>query len=656
MLTYRPDVDGLRAIAVLSVLLYHLDETLLSGGFVGVDVFFVISGFLITKLIYRELQSEQGFSFKQFYIRRVRRLFPALFATLLLSLLAAASMLSPAHLIEFGQSAIAAILSLSNVFFWNAAGYFDSESQLKPLLHTWSLSVEEQFYFLWPAILVGLFTLKKKWLIPGFIVAMGVASLWLNIAVFDNQAEIASWFGTENNQSKFNAQSTAFYWLPFRVFEFAIGAILVWLPSSAERAKFGVAELCFVVGMAMIVYSITQLTSKTEFPSTAALIPCVGAALLILAGPHHRLAWLLSNPVAVFFGLISYSLYLVHWPIIVFYKYKNFSALDTNDYLLITVASIALAAIFYKFVEQPFRRPRSEAQRPHKRFLTGAAVAAATMIVVNAHAAWSGGWLQRYPADVVAQLSYKKGDYTDYFWRNLYALEKKFSDNDKPKVLVIGDSMAADFVNVLEEGGAADALDLTTISIGDNCKVAFPLTDKQYQVLYAGASKLCREQHNKVLDNLAKLKAADTIVLASFWWEYYWVRYIKSTVAFINQNTDAKVMVLGLKNQTSDGIWFLNKHSLSPGIEKIRTPMHPQAATLNQMLRSKQEGYIYFDLLDRFCGAVGCQRVTEEGYVIVFDQAHLSEQGAKFIGRKVAETSWYKLLLTPKTAAINTAN
>ena len=648
MLQYRPDIDGLRAIAVLSVLFYHLDEALLTGGYVGVDVFFVISGYLITKLIFKELSETGTFSFKNFYIRRVRRLFPALFATLALSLIAAAWLMSPTHLVDFGKSAVASILSVSNIYFWSEAGYFDSQSQLKPLLHTWSLSVEEQFYLLWPAILTGLFLLRRKGLIVGFLLVMGAASLALNLYVFAEQAELAAWFGRSDNQASFNAQSTAFYWLPFRVFEFAIGAILVWMPNIIQTRRAWLAELSFAVGLAMVLSAVTLLTDQDEFPSTAALWPCVGAALMIWAGPQHRLVWLISNRLMVAIGLVSYSLYLVHWPLIVFYKYRNATDLHSSDYTIIVIASILLAVLFYKFVEQPFRKPHSRKGRPHRRFLYGAAVAATLTIVVNAHAAWSGGWLQRYPADVVAQLSYKKGDYTEYFWRNLYAHEHGFADNGKPKVLVIGDSMAADFVNVLSEGKLSEQLDLATIAIGDNCKAAFPLNDKQYQVLYAGAAGICKQQHAKVTDNAALLAQADTIVLASFWWELYWLRYIQSTVEYINSVSDARLMVLGLKNQTSDGIWFLNKHSLSPGIDKIRTPMDPHAATINQKLRSRQNGYIYFDLLPHFCDGQGCQRVTEDGYVIVFDQAHLSEQGARFIGQQAGGASWYKLLSSPR--------
>lgn len=649
MLTYRPDIDGLRAVAVLSVVLYHLDESLLTGGFVGVDVFFVISGYLITKLISNEYDKHNTFNFKRFYLRRVRRLFPALFATLLLCLLIGGILFSPAHLVALGKSTIAAILSISNVFFWSSTGYFDSQSQLKPLLHTWSLSVEEQFYLLWPALLIGLLSIKKTWLVPAFIVALGIASLILNIWVFSEQVALSEWFGSKDNQAIFDSHSTAFYWLPFRVFEFAIGAILVWLPRVNAQSFRLVAEASFALGLCLIAYSVTQITEETPFPSTTALWPCMGAGLVIWAGPKHRLAQLLSNRVAVAIGLISYSLYLVHWPIIVFYGYAKGGEFNLLEMVAIVTASLIIAALFYQFIEQPFRKPLvkkpdSHAQ-PNKPFLLGSATAAITLIGIAAHAAASGGWLQRYPEDMLAQLRYQPGDYTEYFWHELYTRETGFSNTGAPKVLVIGDSMAADFVNVLAEGGLDQQIDVATIAIADNCKAVFPLTDNQYQLLFGGAAETCKKQHAKVLENTKLLNQANTIVLASYWWELHWLNYVPSTAQYLRKNTNAKIMVLGLKNQNSDGIWFLNKHIFKPNIADIKTPMNAQAATVNQVLSSRQNNdYTYFDLLDLFCEAGQCQRVTDDGYVIIFDQAHLSKHGAKMLGMRARNSHWFKLL------------
>lgn len=646
-INYRPDIDGLRAIAVLSVVLYHLNEAILPGGFVGVDIFFVISGYLITKLIYKERVESGDFSYRNFYLRRVRRLFPALFATLLFSFILSTQLLSPAHLVEFCESLIAAIFSVSNLYFWNTAGYFDSDSSLKPLLHTWSLSVEEQFYFLWPFILVSLFAFAKRWVIPVFIVVMGLASLLLNVWFFSEQSTISAWFDVQDNQSALNIQSTAFYWLPFRVFEFSLGAILVWLKSPKLSRKSLLNETIYIAGLGLVIYSLVSLSSKIDFPSTAALLPCVGAALMIYSGPAHRLRWLSSNRVMVGIGLISYSLYLVHWPLIVFYKYWNFKAFGLPDYLLLSAVSLLLSWLMYRYIETPLRKPKASVagRTPNKPFLLGALGLVLAVIGMSAHAVSSKGWLWRYPSDVLAQLQYKQGDYTEFFWKNITEIDgKSFAQDvgqpDKKKVLVIGDSMAADFINVLFAANQQAVVDLSALKVGNNCKGVFPLTNTEYRFLYAGAAELCQQEHKRLIQS-PLLEQADLIVLATYWWELSRLHLIESTATYLREKTQAKVMVLGLKNQNSNGIWFLNKHSLSAQTHQIRTPLLAHASIVNDKIKAQAKNYDYISLLELFCDSHGCQRVTADGYVIVFDQEHLSEQGASFIAQRLESASWY---------------
>ena len=651
MLNYRPDIDGLRAIAVGSVVLYHLDKNLLSGGFVGVDIFFVISGYLITKLIYKELATTGDFSFSNFYLRRVRRLFPALFATLAACLLASYALFSPAFVVEFGKSLVAAIFSVSNFFFWSSSGYFDTQSAFKPLLHTWSLSIEEQFYLIWPALMVFLFSRKTNGLIPLFIGLMAVVSLGLNEWFFANQTTLNAWFGSGTDQSSFDVASTVFYLLPFRVFEFAIGAILVWLDGTRYQRRY-LGELSFAIGLAMVCYAITQFTDATQFPSTAALIPCVGAALMIFSGGTHRLAFIVDNRLLVGLGLISYSLYLVHWPLIVFYQYWNYVPLTPAEMSALVALSVILAYLMYRFIEQPFRRPKPAVAgtRPNRPFVLTAVVSTALIVVISSTAFASGGWLWRYPTEVLQQLKYQQGDYTEYFWNNVNRLADGFKDNGKPKVLIIGDSMAAGFSNALVAADAEQQLDIATIPIGHNCKAIFPLSNDQYQVIYGGAKEVCRAEHQKVLDKERLLKQADSIILASYWWEIPRLQYVPSTVAYLRSVSTAKVMVLGLKDQQSNGIWFLNKHSFSAQIHKIRTPLNAHAQAVNQLLKKSADDYHYFDLVDLFCDQRGCQRVTEDGYVIIFDGSHLSENGADFVAKNLPQTDWYKSLLSRKKA------
>ncbi len=654
MLKYRPDIDGLRAIAVGSVVLYHLDESLVTGGFVGVDIFFVISGYLITKLIYGELSSSGTFSFKNFYLRRVRRLFPALLATFLFCFVCSYFLFPPAYLTEFGQSLIAALFSVSNIFFWSVAGYFDSESSLKPLLHTWSLSVEEQFYLIWPAVLVGLFSLNKQRLIPIFVLSMGLVSWLLNEVVFSQQASISAWFGTQDNQSVLNVPSTVFYWLPFRVFEFAIGAILVWFTAPFKHRQYS-AEALFAIGLAMVTISIVFFDDAMEFPSSAALLPCLGAALMILSGPNHRLSPLVSNKLMVGIGLISYSLYLIHWPLIVFYQYWVGREFTEFECVALVAVGIGVAYLMYRFIEQPFRRSKertSENPTPNRSFLLATLALVLVVVSLSANAITSKGWLWRYPDDVVAQLSYKQGDYSEYFWANIRHYQRDFSNTGQSKVLVIGDSMAAGLMNVLVAGGAHEEIDLASVLVGDNCKTFFGLSEQQYQGIYSGAKEICQREHSRVLSQRELFDNADTIILATYWWEQHHLKYVSQTVEYLKTITDAKIKVLGLKVQQSNGIYFLSKHAFEPNISKLRTPPNPQALHVNRQLKQRAQAsgnFTYFDLMNLFCNQQGCQRVTKDGYVIVFDATHFSEQGAHFAAQKLKQQDWYKTLLQPRT-------
>ena len=361
--TYQRHIDGLRAVAVLSVLAYHLGLPHSRGGYVGVDVFFVISGYLITRLIVNELIETGKFSFKRFYLRRVRRLFPALLATIAASFIAAFILFSPPTFQNFSKELIASVLSFSNFLFWSQAGYFDTAAELKPLLHTWSLSVEEQFYLIWPLALVILMRTFRRDAIWRLVALGGGLSLlanhpfahgdigWLS-AILPKAAE---WFS--------DSRATIFYLTPFRAFEFAIGAILVRLAPLMPEKRL-VHEGLMLFGLALILFSIVTYTNRLLFPYYYALVPCLGAAFVILSERSSIAGMIVKNRVAVGVGLISYSLYLVHWPLIVFYKYHTFTKPSSVEKGVIALAAIALATIMYYYVETPFRRPPSTAIHP----------------------------------------------------------------------------------------------------------------------------------------------------------------------------------------------------------------------------------------------------------------------------------------------------
>ncbi|MER9255079.1 acyltransferase [Mesorhizobium sp. M0598] len=344
-MNYRPDISGLRAVAVVPVVLYHAGFSAISGGFIGVDIFFVISGFLITSDIIERIKNDT-FSLVEFYHRRVRRIFPALFAMLGACFVIAWFVLPPGEFISFSKSAIAAALSGANVFFYRNTDYFTAAAGSLPLLHTWSLAVEEQFYLLWPLALMILMAWLRPWALI-IVSALGVASI----------AAGQYWLPVD--------QPFVFYMLPTRAWELLLGGIIA-LPSvkaMAARLERRPAEIAALAGLALIVASLFIIDSDTPFPGLSALGPCIGAALLIAAGIRHQTAVsrALSVSPAAFVGLISYSLYLWHWPLLVFlgiYKNRN---LFVSERVSIVVAALLISTLSWRFVERPFRQKQETA-------------------------------------------------------------------------------------------------------------------------------------------------------------------------------------------------------------------------------------------------------------------------------------------------------
>jgi len=385
---YRPDIDGLRAIAVILVILFHFGFSLFQGGFVGVDIFFVISGYLITRIIYQEVQNNEEFSFSNFYLRRARRIIPALLATLFVCFLIAFTLLSPSDFKRFCGSQIASILSIGNFYFWNEAGYFDVLAETKPLLHLWSLGVEEQFYLVWPLFLVLLAKFRKG--LWKYLILVISASLSLNI-FFQNDI------------------ATIFYLPWFRVFEFALGAFLVVLPkglgkSHKKQQSLDInltQEILFILGLCLVLFSAFAFSERTVFPTYNALIPCLGAAFLINAGEARIGGLILRNPLSVGIGRISYSLYLVHWPLLVFYRYKFGSDLNLNEKWGLIAASFLLAAISYKFIETPFRKSGEyNYWRQNKKVVLFGITTALVLILPSIHSYQNYGWLWRLPFNI----------------------------------------------------------------------------------------------------------------------------------------------------------------------------------------------------------------------------------------------------------------
>ena len=335
---YRREIDGLRALAVLPVMLFHAGFSTFKGGFVGVDVFFVISGYLITGIIIADLDRGR-FTLANFYERRARRILPALFVVIAATLPWAYRLLPPKDLQEFSSSVLAVLGFVSNIFFWRKSDYFDTAAELKPLLHTWSLAVEEQFYVLFPLFLAAAYRLGKRRLLA-LMASLAVLSL------------AAAQFGA------IRWQAFTFFLLPTRGWELLIGALLAVACGSGRQAPGGraAAEVGSLAGMALLLYSVFAFDENTPFPSLYALTPTLGTALLILfAVPQTWVGKVLGARALVGIGLVSYSAYLWHQPLLAFARYSSSDPPTAGVMAGLLVAALLLAVASWRWVEVPVR-------------------------------------------------------------------------------------------------------------------------------------------------------------------------------------------------------------------------------------------------------------------------------------------------------------
>jgi peptidoglycan/LPS O-acetylase OafA/YrhL len=365
---FRRDIEGLRALAVLSVVLFHLKVPIVPGGFSGVDIFFVISGYLITRNILLDMESGR-FTFRDFYSRRIRRIFPALLATVTVTLGAGALWFPPAVFIDLAKSSFSSLAFFSNVYFyWNTQQYFSSDSDFLPLLHLWSLSVEEQFYIFWPVVILAVSRTRLTARI--FCIGiLGTASFAAAFLVFRLD------------------RSAAFYLMPFRAYQFGLGALVFcverWLSSN-----IGIHRVAQISGLTLCFVGLLALGPESRI---VGVLSSVGAALIIYGGYARAVIPVLTNSIAVYVGQISYSLYLVHWPLAVFANYV-FGAHAFGPFgLFIQVAlMLLLATLVHRFVERPFLSPHKD---PKKTQLVGLPIgASATLAAISLAVILGGGW------------------------------------------------------------------------------------------------------------------------------------------------------------------------------------------------------------------------------------------------------------------------
>lgn len=614
---YHPHIDGIRALAVLSVLLFHLELDFIPGGYTGVDMFFVISGFLITRLLYRDIQAGT-FSFKRFYIRRIRRLAPALMAVLTGTFILGYLILTPSHFQRFSGALVSSVFSVSNVYFWAESGYFDSAAQLKPLLHTWSLSVEEQFYLAWPALIFFWRAHSSKGLLLIFVL-LGLISLVAAKAMTPHLPE------------------AAFYLMPPRVYEFAIGAILALLPAMAQLSNAR-KEILTLIGYSLIGYSVLAFNEFTPIPDLYALLPCLGAACLIAAGDARLSGRILVNPVSAYLGRISYSLYLVHWPIIVLYKHIRFTSMISERMaMLLLMLSLLTAHLLHVYIENRFRYPSEK--KPTLKRQTICWAVPLLMCVVSVHVFNNNGWPHRFDAgalQAVGNLEDRRKERNDIKDHKDNLAHRAFDLKSDIRLLVVGDSHATDIFNALYVANPfPEKISVRLAYFDEHCYYLFDKNGKSERE--ANEQKLCRESYATIQKN-PLIQQANWIVVSTRW-DQSSLDYIDQFVEFLT-SADNQVIISGRTAEFKNVPSLVYHEGL---VSDITRRLAGARATwidklnLDVQAISESLGVYFLDKLPFLCSIAEqrCDVVDSGGLLLYTDYGHWSMEGASYFGARL---------------------
>lgn len=622
---YRPEIDGLRAIAVVPVILFHADVSLFSGGFVGVDVFFVISGFLITTLILRE-QDRGQFSLLTFYERRARRILPALFLVVSATILPGYVLMTPWDFSEFMRSVAAAALFLSNVHFWENTGYFALAAEKQPLLHTWSLAVEEQFYLLFPLLLLVPF---QRAVLSGIVLAMFCASLAL-----------AQWGATYE-------PDVNFFFTPSRVWELMAGALCAfWQVSRQPKPN----ELAAAAGLAMVLISIFFYDRAIPFPSLYTLLPVGGTALLLLyAHRGTRVHTILSSAPLIGIGLVSYSAYLWHQPLFAFARMSMIEPLVLWQTFALILITFALAYLTWLWIEQPVRKSKSGwfRTRGYVFALSATGIGALVLSFMTLDNE------QRF----YASLSAEQRRYLPYL---NYASEARNEENhticslgsannnlaffdrqeclkiseSMPNVLLMGDSHASHFYKALAQVFPEANILRATAS---GCR---PLLD------YSG-QKRCTDLARFLLEDFLATEEVDAVIISARWRQTD-EGALRSTFAYL-RSVVPNVVVMGPTMEYDTDLPKILMKYADRGQEEItqiaaqlrredRTEMSRKVA-----LASNETGAVYVDVQETLCPDDVCLIFTPDGAPITWDYGHFTDDAALWIIQEMRDSGALRL-------------
>jgi peptidoglycan/LPS O-acetylase OafA/YrhL len=621
---YREDIDWLRAIAVLAVVAFHFEAPAVFGGFVGVDIFFVISGYLITGIIQSELQSGT-FSFAQFYERRVRRLLPALYAMVALTAIPSFHYLLTSERAEFFRSVAAVVTFTSNFFFWFQTGYFDHAAAEKPLLHTWSLAVEEQFYLALPLMLWALSRVAhgRRIALPAVLAALGLASFALSVWLMNS-----------------DRSANAFFMSPPRVWEFLIGG-LVASPGFPVLRHPLAQQIARGVALVVIAIPVFSLRQGPGFPGFNALAPCVGAAMFIWSGigvPSLKRSAISLLSVIRFFGRISYSLYLWHWPLFTFARFSKSSlVLDGFDKVALFALTALISYLSWRFVEQPFRQRTLAPTRQAAFRIAGLA----TVVLLAGGAL--GLVLSRTPSDA-DRAALQLEAYNAYDYRQAYRSGNCYSPDSgvfgdsclalaagKANWLLWGDSFAAHYFS-----GLRMAADPQTINIMQATQAACMPTFNAAAQGHASCRRFASQ-----IDAFLRDHKPDLIILSADWLEYArpprfdgMIADLKQTISKLNE-LGIVVVLLGPAVQFRARLPSMLMRAHLRQIEARPADfVLPDIFALDQMMQAALPAdakFSYISVVDAVCPARQCPLTIAGGIPLSWDHAHLTAEGSAYV-------------------------
>lgn len=623
---YRSDIDGLRAIAVLGVLLFHSGVELFSGGYVGVDIFFVISGYLITSMICKEVTKGE-FTFISFYKRRIARILPALIITLVGVYIFGFVFYSSKVFDNLGKEIFFSSIGAANILFAQGVNYFVKDEAYQPLIHLWSLGVEEQFYLFWPFLLFFILHKKQKFAIPIVFILFFISFALSALAV-------------EKGNSK------AYFLLHYRAYELLFGVLISLFGHSVSklgnRNKYN--EYLSFFGIILIIFSISVFDKNTSFPGFNALIPCIGAALLIMFPSDGVLGRILSQKLLVSIGLISYPLYLIHQPLISFIYFFEIKIEPAIIFIIVLLLAGSLSWFIYKYIEKPLRKiARENNQSKSTLVVSVLALTLPALAFVGVITSKSNGleirfkYLNPYAMEVS---NAQKTTFHEFFKRG-YSV----SDTAHSKALFIGDSVLQQYVYPLKQSLNMEINQIDTITRG-GCVL---LKNVDFEDVFSDIS--CDSLRESLYDNK---KTYDVIFISQAWSSYNesiknfreinedyskWTPFIIDTIKHLKNQTE-KIVIIG------DHIQVGGTKKLQPSIKtnfaQYESELYNLEVTnISEMIKNnlyfqdiaKEFGIVYINPYDIFCKS-DCT-LHDENWSYFSDSQHISSAATEFVVKKI---------------------